>query len=154
MSTLQVVIVDDHPRYRLSLAKLLTSSGMNVAAEAANGWAALKAVEEVTPDVVVLDLHLPGLSGEEVTRRLTAYTPAHRVMILSASAREADVKSVVLAGASGYFLKDDPADEIVAGVRAVAAGASLFSPSVAAMLPLDVNNRVQPALRVVPEGLV
>jgi DNA-binding NarL/FixJ family response regulator len=154
MSTLQVVIVDDHPRYRLSLAKLLTNSGMNVAAEAANGWAALKAVEDVAPDVVVLDLHLPGLSGEEVTRRLTAYTPPHRVMILSASAREADVRSVVLAGASGYFLKDAPGDEIVAGVRAVATGELLFSPRVAAMLPLEVDTRVRPAWRAVPEGLV
>jgi DNA-binding NarL/FixJ family response regulator len=111
-------------------------------------------VEDVVPDVVVLDLHLPGLSGEEVTRRLTAYTPAHRVMILSASAREADVRSVLLAGASGYFLKDDPGDEIVAGVRAVASGESLSSPRVAAMLPREVDNRVHPALRAVPEGLV
>jgi DNA-binding NarL/FixJ family response regulator len=134
MSTLQVVIADDNPRYRQSLAKLLTSSGMKVAAEAANGWAALKAVEDMAPDVVVLDLNLPGPSGEEVTRRLTACTPAHRVLVLSVLAREADVRSILLAGASGYFLKDGPGEEIVAGVRAVAAGESLFSPRIAAML--------------------
>lgn len=165
MSTLQVVIADDHPRYRYSIAKLLTSSGMQVAAEAANGLAALKAVEDLAPDVVVLDLNLPGLSGQEVTRRLTARTPPHRVMVLSVSAREADVRSVLLAGASGYFLKDGPGEEIVAGVRAVAAGESLFSPRIAAMLlgrmregkasraasvPLSAQERE--VLRLVAEG--
>lgn len=150
MSTLQVVIADDHPRYRHGLAKLLTSSGMQVAAEAANGWAALKAVEDLAPDVVVLDLNLPGLSGEEVTRRLTAGTPAHRVMVLSVLAREADVTSVLLAGASGYFLKDGPGEEIVAGVRAVAAGESLFAPCVTAMLMRRMRDGKRAAVPSVP----
>ena len=132
MSTLRVLIADDHPRYRLGLAKLLTRSGMEVVGEAANGWAALRAVDGASPDVVVLDLHMPGPSAEEVIRRLTAGTPAYRVMVLSMSARQSDVRAALVAGASGYVLKDAPADDIAAGVRAVAAGESLFTLPVAA----------------------
>jgi DNA-binding NarL/FixJ family response regulator len=138
MSTLRVVIADDHPRYRQGLAKLLTRSGMEVVGEAA-----LRAVDGATPDVVVIDFHMPGPPAEEVIRRLTAGTPRHRVMVLSMSAKESDVRAAVVAGASGYVLKDTSCDEIAAGVRAVAAGESRFTlpvaaPPVEAMLGRDV----------------
>ena len=141
MSKLRVVLADDHPRYRQGLARLLSASGLEVVAVAANGLAVLQAVEDTAPDVVVLDPHMPGMSGEEVTRRLTAGTPAQRVVVLSVSAVEADVRSVLLAGASGYFLKDSPREEIVQGIQAVAAGESLFSPAVAAMLLRRIRER-------------
>jgi DNA-binding NarL/FixJ family response regulator len=131
--THRVVLADDHPFYRLGLARLLTASGVQVVAEAANGWAALKAVEAASPDVVVLDLDLPGLSGAEVTRRLTSCDPPHRVLVVSVSDSEADVIAALHAGARGYVLKDGPVEDVVAGIAAVSEGESLFSPRVGAM---------------------
>ena len=152
MSTLRVIIADDHPRYRLGLAKLLTRSGIEVVGEAANGWAALKAVEGASPDVVVLDLHMPGPSPEDVIRRLTAGNPGHRVMVLSMSARQSDVRSALVAGASGYLLKDAPADEIAAGVRAVAAGESVFALPVAATPVQGMPRRSMPERKMAARG--
>jgi DNA-binding NarL/FixJ family response regulator len=145
MPPLRVVIADDHSFYRQGLAKLLTASGIEVAAEAGDGWAALRAVASKCPDVVVLDLGMPGLSGREVTRRLTACRPPHRVMVLSVSVDEATVYGALRAGASGYFLKDGPVEEVVAGIRAIAAGESLFSPRVGSMLLRRIRNLSTPS---------
>jgi DNA-binding NarL/FixJ family response regulator len=131
---LRVVIVDDHPVYRQGLAKLLQQSGVDVVAQAGNGTEALKIVEEAAPDVVVMDLNMPGMSGVEVTRRLTERTPASKVLVVSVSAQEEDVTEAILAGASGYVLKDGPVEEVVAGIQAAAAGESLISPRVASIL--------------------
>jgi DNA-binding NarL/FixJ family response regulator len=131
---LRVVLVDDHPVYRQGLAKLLVECGVDVVAQAGNGVDALKIVEDTAPDVVVMDLNMPGMSGVEVTRRLTERTPASRVLVVSVSAQEDDVTEAILAGASGYVLKDGPVEEVVAGIQAAAAGESLISPRVASML--------------------
>ena len=131
---LRVVLVDDHPVYRAGLARLLRESGVDVIAELPNGEAALQAVEEMAPDVVVMDLNMPGMSGLEATRQLVAQSPATRVLIVSVSAQEADVTDAILAGASGYILKESPVEEVVAGIRAAAAGQSLISPRIATML--------------------
>ena len=163
VSPLRVVIADDHPFYRQGLSKLLTGSGVEVVAEAGNGWAALRAVARERPDVAVLDLHMPGLSGVEVTRRLTACSPPHRVVILSISSDEADVDAALRAGASGYFLKDRPVEELVAGIEAVAAGEAMFSPRIGSLLfrrvrergaqePVPLSPRELEVLRLVVEG--
>src|SRR5919106_6973854 len=166
MSTSRVVLVDDHPFYRTGLAKMLRASGVDVVAEAGNGWTALEAVEETSPDVVVLDQNMPGMSGDEVARRLTSCDPPYRVIILSVSDDEADVMAALRAGASGYFLKDGPVEEVVAGIEAVARGESFFSPRIGAMLlrrmreqrevPIEVrvplSKREQDVLRLVGEG--
>jgi DNA-binding NarL/FixJ family response regulator len=143
VSTSRVVLADGHPFYRQRLAKLLAESGVDVVAEAGNGWAALKAAEANSPDVVVLDLNMPGFSGAEVTRRLTSCDPPHRVLVLSVSDDEADVTAALRAGARGYFLKDGPVDEVVAGIAAVSQGESFFSPRVGAMLLRRVRQREQ-----------
>jgi DNA-binding NarL/FixJ family response regulator len=166
MSTLRVVIADDHPFYRLALARMLTESGVDVVAEAGNGWAALKAVDSTCPDVVVVDLKMPGLSGAEVTRRLTSCDPPHRVLALSVLASETDVTSALGAGASGYVLKDGPVQEILAGITAVCQGESFFSPRIGAMLlqrvregkerpkcpPVSLSRRERQVLRLLVEG--
>jgi DNA-binding NarL/FixJ family response regulator len=103
-------------------------------AEVPNGERAIQAVEELAPDVVVMDLNMPGMPGLEATRRLTAQAPASRVLILSVSAQEADVTEAILAGASGYVLKDGPIDEVVTAIRAAAAGQSVISPRIAGFL--------------------
>jgi DNA-binding NarL/FixJ family response regulator len=131
---LRVVLVDDHPVYRAGLARLLRESGVDVIAEVPNGETALTVVEELAPDVVVMDLNMPGMSGLEATRRLVAQSPATRVLVVSVSAQEADVTDAILAGASGYILKESPVEEVVAGIQAAAAGQSLISPRIATML--------------------
>ena len=162
----RVVLADDHPCYRQGLTKLLTKSGVDVVAEAGNGWAALRAVDSTSPDVVVVELKMPGLSGPEVTRRLTSCDPPHRVLVLSVLATEAGVTSALAAGARGYVLKDGPVEEIVAGIAAVTQGESFFSPRIGAMLlrrvregkvrpqgvPVSLSKRERQVLRLLVEG--
>ena len=147
-----MVIADDHPVYRQGLAKMLGRSGIEVLGQAATGEAAIKLVEETAPDVVIMDLNMPGMSGVEATRVLTERSPATRVLVLSVSAEEADVTDAILAGAGGYVLKDDPFESVVSGIRTVAAGQSLISPGVAGMLLAKLRDRhkVAPELPPVP----
>jgi two-component system, NarL family, nitrate/nitrite response regulator NarL len=161
-----VVLADDHPFYRTGLSKMLRESGVDVVAEAGNGWAALKAVDETSPDVVVVDQNMPGMSGDEVAERLTSCDPPYRVIVLSVSDDEMDVMAALRAGASGYFLKDGPVEEVVAGIEAAARGESFFSPRIGAMLlrrmreqrevpvdmPVRLSKREQDVLRLVVEG--
>jgi DNA-binding NarL/FixJ family response regulator len=112
-----------------------------VVGEASNGLAAMETVERTAPDVVVMDLNMPRLSGVETTRRLTELSPASRVLVLSVSAEETDVLDAILAGASGYLLKDGPVEDVAAGIRAAAAGESLISPKIATMLMARVRDR-------------
>jgi DNA-binding NarL/FixJ family response regulator len=149
---LRVVIADDHPFYRQGLARLLTQSGVEVVGEASNGWAAIELVERLAPDVAVVDLNMPEMSGVEVTRRLIERMPASRVLVVSVSAQEDDVTEAILAGASGYVLKDGPVEEVVAGIQAAAAGESLISPRIATTLLERIRHRetAQPELPPVP----
>ena len=150
--TLRVVIADDHPFYRQGLARLLSQSGVEVVGQASNGPAAIELVEQTAPDVAVVDLNMPGMSGVEVTRRLNERMPASRVLVVSVSAQEDDVTEAILAGASGYVLKDGPVEEVVAGIRAAAAGESLLSPRIAGTLLDRIRDReqIQPDLPPVP----
>ncbi len=134
-------MVDDHPFYRRGLAGLLAKSGIEVAGEASNGLAAIEAVQQTAPDVVVMDLNMPRLSGVEATRRLTEQNPATRVLVLTVSAEESDVLDAILAGASGYLLKDGPVEEVADGIRAAAAGEFLISPQIATILIAKIRAR-------------
>jgi DNA-binding NarL/FixJ family response regulator len=130
-----VVVVDDHDIFRRGLSTLLSQyGGLEVAGEASDGEKAVRLVTALAPDVVVMDLNLPGISGTEATRRLAANVPHTRVLVLTISANDRDVTEAVLAGASGYLLKDASIDEIVRGIRAAAAGESLISPPIATTL--------------------
>jgi DNA-binding NarL/FixJ family response regulator len=164
---LRVVIADDHPFYRQGLAELLTKSGIEVVGEAPDGQAAISVAGETAPDVIVMDLNMPGISGAEATRRLTERNPAVRVLVLSVSAEEADVTDAILAGAMGYVLKDSPVEEVVAGIQAAARGESLISPRIASQLirkirdrdeeeptlpPLPLSDRELEVLRLVADG--
>jgi DNA-binding NarL/FixJ family response regulator len=131
---IRVVLADDHAFFRDGLARILSDAGIEVVAQVANGEAALQAAAEHAPDVVVMDLRMPGLSGLEATRRLHQRAPACRVLVLTVSDSEADVIDAVVAGASGYVLKDGPMEEVIAAVQAVATGQALISPPIASML--------------------
>ncbi len=130
----RVVIADDHPFYRDGLAGLLLKSGVDVVAEVPNGEAAIRAVEELAPDVVVMDLNMPGISGLDATRKLAEIAPATKVLVLTVSAMEADVTEAIVAGATGYVLKEAPVEDVVAAIAAVAAGQSFISPRIATLL--------------------
>ena len=142
---LRVVIVDDHPFYRQGLARSLRANGIDVVAEAANGEAAIRAVDETAPDVVVMDLKMPRMSGSDATRALTDRTPATRILVLSVSAEEDDVTDAFLAGASGYVLKERPVGEVIAGIRAIASGQPHISPDIAMPLLRRVAGRAHAA---------
>jgi DNA-binding NarL/FixJ family response regulator len=131
---LRVVLADDHPEFREGLVRLLRGQGIEVVADVSSGEAAVRAVEDLGPDVVVMDLNMPGMSGLEATRRVTRRAPATPVLVLSVSAQEADVTEAILAGAMGYVLKDGPVEEVVEGIRAAAAGHSVISPRIAMIL--------------------
>jgi DNA-binding NarL/FixJ family response regulator len=132
--SLRVVIADDHAFYRAGLVRLLRRSGVDVVADVPNGEAAIRAVEATAPDVAVMDLNMPGVSGVDAIWSLTDLAPATRVLVLTVSAQESDVADAVLAGASGYLLKDGPPEDVLAGIRAAAAGASTISPLIATVL--------------------
>jgi DNA-binding NarL/FixJ family response regulator len=146
---LRVVIADDHAFYREGLARLLEQSGIDVVRAVADGEAAIQAVVELAPDVVVMDLSMPGMSGIEATRRLTETAPATHVLVLSVSAQEEDVTEAILAGARGYVLKDGPFEEVVAGINAAAAGHSLISPRIASGLLQRMRDSAEPEVSLV-----
>lgn len=125
---IRVVVADDHHAYRHGLARLLRANGIDVVAEAANGDAAMRVVRETAPDIVVMDLRMPGLSGLEATRRLAAEAPHTRVVVLSVSAGAGDVSDALEAGASAYVLKDGPLEQVLGAIRAAAIGHSLVIP--------------------------
>jgi DNA-binding NarL/FixJ family response regulator len=131
---IRVLIVDDHPVVRSGLLALLTgASGFEPAGEAQDGIAALAAIRRTRPDVVLMDLAMPNMSGVEATRRITAWPETARVavLVLTMSDDDASLAAAVRAGARGYLLKDASADEVLAAVRAVARGEVVFGRGVA-----------------------
>jgi DNA-binding NarL/FixJ family response regulator len=146
------VVADDHPYYRAGLTRALRQHGVEVV-EAPNGEVAIEAVEGTCPDVVVMDLQMPGVSGLEATRVLTARSLASPVLMLSVSAEEADVSDAILAGATGYILKDEPMDQVLAGIRAAASGRSMISPRVAQVLLRRVASSIEAGDELAGGGL-
>jgi DNA-binding NarL/FixJ family response regulator len=130
----RVLVVDDHPIWRDGTARYLAEAGFTVAGTAGSGAQALRIAAAVMPDVVLLDLNLPDLPGAEVIRGLLAAVPTARVLMLSASGERQDVLDAVTAGAVGYMLKSARIDEIVAAVRAAAAGQPVFTPGLAGLV--------------------
>jgi DNA-binding NarL/FixJ family response regulator len=131
---IRVLVVDDHPIWRNGAARDLTEAGYDVVGTAGDGAQALRVAAATRPQVVLLDLHLPDLPGAEVTRRLRAADASVRVLVLSASGERQDVLDAVTAGASGYLLKSAQLAELVAAVRATAAGQATFTPGLAGLV--------------------
>jgi DNA-binding NarL/FixJ family response regulator len=127
----RVLLVDDHNLFRAGLRTQLEEAGIDVVGEAQTGSGALAEIRSTAPDVVVMDLNMPGLSGVEATRQIAFSAPASRVLVLTASDEDADVMDAIMAGACGYLLKEASIDELLAGIRAAAAGESLVSPAIA-----------------------
>lgn len=129
-----VFIVDDHSFFRAGLRSLLGEQGFEIVGEVPNGEAALPLIERRRPDVIVMDLAMPGMSGAEVTRRICQSGQAPAVLVLTVSTGQDDVIDALEAGAAGYLLKDAPADEIARAIHSALEGDTPISPRVARTL--------------------
>jgi DNA-binding NarL/FixJ family response regulator len=129
---IRVVLADDHPVYRDGLAALLGSvDGLDVVGTAANGQEAVEVTGETQPDVVVMDVNMPGLNSIEATRQVTTDSPHVGVVVLTMSEEDSTVFAAMQAGARGYLLKGADQSEIVRAVTAVAHGEVIFGPAMA-----------------------
>lgn len=129
---IRLLLVDDQAFFRRGLREMLGEfDTVEVVGEAESGGAALPLVERRRPDVVVMDLHMPGLSGAEATLQIRELSPATEVVMLTVSAVEDDIVDALEAGAAGYLLKDARGEEIVHAVNEAAHGGSVLSPAVA-----------------------
>ena len=129
-----VVIIDDHELFRGGLAQVLEDRGIAVVGEAGLAADGIRLVGELQPDVALMDLSMPGMSGIAATQRLAASAPLVRVLVLTVSADEQSVTDALLAGACGYLVKDASIEHIVEGIRAAARGESSISPRIASQL--------------------
>ena len=132
-SPITVVVVDDEHLIRSALARALSDGGIELVGEAADGEEAIQIVLDVRPDVVLLDLRLPGISGVEAIEQLGLLAPASRVLVLTRSEQNRVVEAII-AGASGYILKSAPPEAIIDAVRATASGESVLSSQIAGKL--------------------
>jgi DNA-binding NarL/FixJ family response regulator len=128
---IRVIITDDHPVFRQGLHGLLKALDITVAAEAESGPEAVKLSAELQPDVVIMDLHMPGGNGIEATRTITRTSPRIGVLVLTMFRDDDSVFAAMRAGARGYLLKESGAQEIARAVRAVAAGEAIYGPEIA-----------------------
>jgi DNA-binding NarL/FixJ family response regulator len=145
---IRVMVVDDHPMWRDGVARDLTEAGYQVAAVAGDGGQAVRVAPAARPDVVVLDLHLPDMSGEAAIRGLQAAVPQARILVLSASGEQSDVLEAVKAGATGYLVKSAKQEEFLDAVRSTAAGEAVFTAGLAGMV-LAEYRRLRAASSVV-----
>jgi len=128
------MVVDDHPMWRDAVERDLQAAGFDVVGVAADGTQALARFPAARPHVVVLDLQIPGPNGVEVTAEVLRQDPSARVLILSASGEQADVLEAVKAGATGYLVKSASREELIAAVRRVAHGDTVFTPGLAGLV--------------------
>jgi DNA-binding NarL/FixJ family response regulator len=129
---IRILVVDDHPVVRGGLVALLrTIDGFDVVGEAADGEAAVREAQLSHPDIVLMDVRMPGLDGIEATRRIRAGVPSTRVLVLTMYDDDSTVFTAMQAGAQGYLLKEAEQDEIVRAVRGVVGGEAIFGPGVA-----------------------
>jgi DNA-binding NarL/FixJ family response regulator len=136
-----VVVIDDHVLFRTGLRELLEQEDIRVVGEAGSAEAGLEVIQAKAPDVVIMDLNLPRMSGHSAISQIASIAPRTQVLVLTISVDEQDVTRAVFAGACGYLLKDAPAGDIVSGVRAAASGESMVSPRMARTLLDQLRDR-------------
>ncbi len=144
---IRVLVADDHPIVRSGIVGLLSAEpDLEVVAEASDGTEAVALALELEPDVVLMDLRMPGIEGDEATARILAERPGIRIVVLTTYETDDSILTAIEAGASGYLLKAAPQDEIVAGVRSVARGEVALAPSIAAKLVSRMRAPARPSL--------
>lgn len=159
---LRVIVVDDHPVVRMGLAAMLASEAdIDVVGEGGSGEDAVRLAAAVRPDVVLMDLRMPGMDGVDATRAVTALPNGPRVLVVTTYDTDADILRAVESGATGYLLKDTPRAQMADAVRAAARGETVLAPPVAAKLMTRMRGnggdaltaREAEVLRLVADGL-
>jgi DNA-binding NarL/FixJ family response regulator len=152
--TIRVVLADDQELVRTGLRMVIDATAdVEVTGEAATGAQAVRLSRELRPDVIVMDIRMPGMDGIEATQMITSDSEAARVLILTTYDTDANVYASLRAGASGFLLKDMALDDILTAIHVVAAGDALIAPSVTRRLIAEFANRPQPAPRPGLEGV-
>lgn len=132
---IRLMIADDHTIVRQGLKKLLEEeTGVEVVGEAVDGRDAVTKAMDLMPDIIIMDLSMPGLHGLEATRQITKRLPKSKVIILSMHKNDAYVQQALRAGASGYILKDSASEEVLGAIRSVSRGDSFLSPAISRVL--------------------
>jgi DNA-binding NarL/FixJ family response regulator len=143
--SIRVLVVDDQALVRAGFVKLLEPEpDLHVVGEAGDGSEAVEAAARTRPDVILMDIRMPRLDGIEATRRIRAGSRAARVLVLTTYDLDEYVFDALKAGASGFLLKDAPADQLVAGIRVIAAGDALLAPQVTKRLIEEFASRPTP----------
>lgn len=140
---IRVVLVDDERLIRVALGRILSEAGLDLVGEATNSDDAIELALNLRPDVMLIDIRLPGISGVRAIERIGLLAPGSRVLVLTRS-QENRVVEAILAGASGYILKSAPPKAIIAAIRATAAGESVLSPEIAGKLLERIREREIP----------
>lgn len=175
MSNINVLIVDDHPLLRQGLSRLLElEGGINVVGQASNGIEALHLMDQLEPDVLLLDINMPGMNGIEVAKAVRVKHPNTEVLVLTIHDNESYVNEMIRVGAKGYLLKDAEPREVVLAIKKVATGDTVYSTqlmervmeryhhmemqygrlqSAAAIQDLELTNRELEILQYICEGL-
>jgi DNA-binding NarL/FixJ family response regulator len=158
---IRIVVADDHPVVRAGIVALLESANdIDVVGTASTGTEAVERALQLEPDLMLMDLRMPELNGDEATARILASKPGIRIVVLTTYESDTSILSAIEAGASGYLLKAAPQEEILAGIRSVARGEVALAPSIAAMLvnrvktpAVSLSKRELEILRLVAQGL-
>ncbi|MGW4378475.1 response regulator [Kitasatospora sp. NPDC004531] len=152
--TVRILLVDDQPLIRAALSMVVKDTpDLEIVGEAGTGDEAVALVGELAPDVVVMDIRMPGMDGIEATRRITASDCAAHVLVLTTFDEDEHVYGALRAGAAGFLVKDMGLEEILAAVRVVAAGDALIAPRVTRRLIADLTSRPAPGSSAPPRAL-
>lgn len=139
----RILVVDDALLFQAGLTAALRSAGFDVVGEASDAMTAVKKSEELQPDVVVLDVLMPGMSGLEVVDKIIAASPETKVLLLTASESEEDLLAAIKVGARGYIVKDAPLESLTAAIGSVASGGAVVSPAMLGKLFDTVGQMVR-----------
>lgn len=141
--SLRVILIDDHTLFRVGLEGLLTSRGIEVVASVGSGQDCLRLVSELTPDIILLDMRMPGINGLGVLEMVRKHDPELSIVMLTTSTEESDLLESLRQGAQGYLLKDMEPDQLVLALRDIVSGKTVVAPDLAPILAKAVQGGIK-----------